>query len=178
MARLWLIIDIGGKYYDISKEYKYKGEKFDMMSYFEKKRREHERRQKAEDVKKLAVGTMIGAGIGSLLGILFAPQSGEETREDIVEKSKEVTEKAKDVVDQKLEEAKELQAKAKEELQAKLDEINSKKIDMKKEALDKLEDGIADAENLLVDVDKKIAEEKKDAKEEKKDDKKGMPVNK
>ena len=45
----------------------------------------------AKTGRKLAVGTLIGAGIGYLAGILTAPKSGRETRQDI----KDATLKAK-----------------------------------------------------------------------------------
>jgi gas vesicle protein len=35
---------------------------------------------------------LIGLGVGSLVGVLFAPKSGEETRECIVKKTTEATE--------------------------------------------------------------------------------------
>ena len=33
---------------------------------------------------------LVGLGIGSLIGVLFAPKSGEETREYIAKKTREV----------------------------------------------------------------------------------------
>jgi gas vesicle protein len=38
---------------------------------------------------------LVGLGIGSLIGVLFAPKSGEETREYIVQKTREVNELAR-----------------------------------------------------------------------------------
>lgn len=43
-----------------------------------------------------AVGVATGAAVGAVLGLLFAPQSGKETREDIKEKTDEVVTKVKD----------------------------------------------------------------------------------
>jgi gas vesicle protein len=37
---------------------------------------------------------LVGLGIGSMIGILFAPKSGEETREYLTEKAKEGSEYA------------------------------------------------------------------------------------
>jgi gas vesicle protein len=46
---------------------------------------------------------LVGLGIGSLLGILFAPKSGEETREYLSQKAKEGSEyaqkKARELMD-------------------------------------------------------------------------------
>lgn len=40
---------------------------------------------------------LLGAGVGLGLGLLFAPKSGKETREDLANKTKELIEKAKEV---------------------------------------------------------------------------------
>ena len=41
---------------------------------------------------------LVGVGIGSLMGILFAPKSGEETRKYIAKKAREGSELARDKV--------------------------------------------------------------------------------
>jgi len=43
---------------------------------------------------------MVGLGIGALVGILFAPKSGEETREYLGQKAREGRARARDAVDQ------------------------------------------------------------------------------
>ena len=40
---------------------------------------------------------LLGAGIGLGLGLLFAPKSGKETREDLSKSIKELVEKAKNI---------------------------------------------------------------------------------
>lgn len=63
-----------------------------------------------EDNNGLLIGIMVGAALGALAAILFAPKSGKDTRDqikDLAEKQKEnlkqqwdiTKEKAKDVVD-------------------------------------------------------------------------------
>lgn len=44
-------------------------------------------------VSKLAVGAIIGAATGVVAGILTAPKSGKETREDIKDKATEAKDK-------------------------------------------------------------------------------------
>lgn len=56
-----------------------------IFDYFERKRREEERKRLAEK----AGAVITGAALGGLAGILFAPDSGEKTRKKIAEKSKD-----------------------------------------------------------------------------------------
>lgn len=51
-------------------------------------------------------GALIGGLIGAAAGILFAPKSGKETREDIARKTDEIIKKAKDEYDIALEKSK------------------------------------------------------------------------
>ena len=41
-----------------------------------------------EQTSKVAVGFLIGVGVGAAVGLLFAPQSGKESQEWIAEKTK------------------------------------------------------------------------------------------
>jgi gas vesicle protein len=71
---------------------------------------------------------LVGLGIGSLLGILFAPKSGEETRDYLLDradesreyaqrKAQELRERAEDL----LERSKEIMARQKDSLNAAVD---------------------------------------------------------
>ena len=46
--------------------------------------------------RKMAIGTILGGAIGYLTGILTAPKSGKETREDITDKAMDVKEGAEE----------------------------------------------------------------------------------
>ena len=48
----------------------------------------------------LALGVLIGAVIGAVFALLFAPQSGEETRAMIKDKSIELRDKAQETTEQ------------------------------------------------------------------------------
>lgn len=48
---------------------------------------------------KLAMGIIIGGAIGSVLGLLFAPKKGKDTRKMLKEKGEELLEKGKEVKD-------------------------------------------------------------------------------
>lgn len=66
----------------------------------EKKKKEQKRKENLKKAKIAGV-TILGASAGAVAGILLAPKSGKETRNDILEKTKEVkkdlTEKASDI---------------------------------------------------------------------------------
>ena len=51
-------------------------------------------------------GLVIGGLFGAVLGILYAPKSGKETREDIARKTEDLLVKARDEYDQALEKSK------------------------------------------------------------------------
>ena len=75
---------------------------------------------------KFLAGFIVGGVVCSVIGILLAPQSGEETREKIAQTSKDLYDKAQNTV-------KEIQSKADDivsDVQAKGDEIMSKIQDM------------------------------------------------
>lgn len=55
---------------------------------------------------KLVGALLLGAAIGGILGILFAPDKGSETRKKILSRSHDLTDALKEKLDEFLEEAK------------------------------------------------------------------------
>ncbi len=74
-----------------------------IVDYIEAKNRERIARARWEDTKKIGLGVIIGLAAGSIAGVLYAPKSGEETREDIanaaIDASKKVRGKASEMAD-------------------------------------------------------------------------------
>jgi len=96
-----------------------------LLDLIDERRRAERRKQKADTVKKVAIGSAIGA----LVGILFAPKSGKETRQDISQKTKEAAEATKKAM-------KELEEKVKDEVKNKISEMKERnmfEIDINKE---------------------------------------------
>ena len=55
------------------------------------------------DTKKLVVGVLAGVAVGALLGVLFAPDKGSETRKKIARKGEDTVDDIKDKFDDLLE---------------------------------------------------------------------------
>lgn len=66
-----------------------------------------------------------GAALGAGLGILFAPKSGKETREELSKKLKEIIDQAKEI---KFEDVKEKINQKVAEIQAELKELDKEKV--------------------------------------------------
>lgn len=78
----------------------------------------------AEKIGSKVIYFLVGLGIGSLIGILFAPKSGEKTREYLAQKAesaqkkvREMRERAEDLVERR----KEVVAQKKEQIAAAVD---------------------------------------------------------
>ena len=71
----------------------------------------------SEKIVDFVKGFLIGGVIGAALGILYAPKSGEETREDISKKTDELLAKAKEEYEQAAKKLSDLAERGKEEIQ-------------------------------------------------------------
>jgi gas vesicle protein len=60
----------------------------------------------SDRIEDFIKGLLIGGLVGSAIGILYAPKSGKETREDICKKSEELMAKAKEEYQQVVEKSK------------------------------------------------------------------------
>jgi gas vesicle protein len=68
---------------------------------------------------------LVGLGVGTLLGILFAPKSGEETREYLRDKADEGREFAQKKARELRERAEELSERARDTVERQKDQITS-----------------------------------------------------
>lgn len=68
---------------------------------------------------------LVGLGMGALLGMLFAPQSGEETREFILDRAEQGRDYAQDMARQLRERAEKLLERSKEILAQQAGSLNS-----------------------------------------------------
>lgn len=76
----------------------------------EKGKKDRQRKARNKTLKDTAIGAAIGVSVGAAAGVLLAPKSGKETREDIAKGARELPEKAQELVEKtkvKVAEAKE-----------------------------------------------------------------------
>ncbi|MBL4932197.1 YtxH domain-containing protein [Clostridium paridis] len=93
-----------------------------LKGLIEEKRKAQQRKKKIETAKKVTLGAAAGVTAGVVGGILLAPKSGKETRNDI----KEGYSKANENIKLKVEEAKNLAMDKKETTVSNIKEAKSK----------------------------------------------------
>jgi gas vesicle protein len=130
----------------------------------EEKRKQMEKAKKREAAKNIAVGTAIGTAIGAAAGLLFAPKSGKETREDIAIKSKEVASAVKNSATEQIESTKEWSEKIKNDLKQNMKELKDrKKVKVEELADDEIieedNEGMASVEEILNESNKETKDE-------------------
>ena len=77
----------------------------------------------SDSMASFGIGLLLGAAVGTAIGMLYAPQSGAETRALLKEKAAETKTKAEEILEEARERAKKIIADAKGEAAA----IESKK---------------------------------------------------
>ena len=60
-----------------------------VMDLIEKGKRARRRKQREKALKTAAIGAAVGVTVGAVAGVLLAPKSGKETREDLANAAKE-----------------------------------------------------------------------------------------
>lgn len=71
-----------------------------IKDYINKAKRDRQKAQNIDTAKKVGFGLGIGAALGGIFGVLFAPKAGKETREDISNAAKEAAQKIKENAEQ------------------------------------------------------------------------------
>jgi hypothetical protein len=89
--------------------------------------------KKSNNNLKLAAAVLIGAAVGGAIGILFAPEKGSDTRDNILAKGEDLTDSMKD------------------KFQTVVDEVKKELSQVKVKARVIIGDGLAKAENMNAD---------------------------
>ncbi len=71
-----------------------------IIDYIEQRNRERVFRARVEDSKRVGLGMILGLAVGAGIGLLTAPKSGEETRQDLVKKAREAGDMVREKTDE------------------------------------------------------------------------------
>lgn len=66
-----------------------------IKDFMDKSNRKFKRNKKGKTARNLAIGAGVGTAVGLAAGMLLAPKSGKETREDIVKNAKSAVDNVK-----------------------------------------------------------------------------------
>lgn len=135
-----------------------------LFDFISAKAREEERKERMKNAGNIAMGTLLGLAAGAAASYLFAPRSGEETREMIAKKSKETYHDMKDGIATATQRAKELGQNALEKAKEFKDEAAQKAKELKDKAEDKAIDAKKEVEKKANDVKKDVEKEVEKAK--------------
>ena len=125
-----------------------------ITNWFDKRKKEKQRKLKIQTAKKILIGTAAGSVSGLLGGLLFSPKSGKETREDIASSSKELTNnikektiELKETIDNKVSDA--------------VDNVSDAKVKIKQkgaELKDVISNKLSDAKDNVTDAKVKVSQ--------------------
>ena len=85
-----------------------------IIELIEKGAKNRQKRANQKKIKVALMGAAVGLMVGVVAGVLLTPQSGKETREDLVGAAKELPEKAQEVFERVKEKVEEVKEKLKE----------------------------------------------------------------
>jgi len=109
--------------------------------------KEKRKRDRANAVQKFAAGMGAAAALGVAAGFLFAPQSGKETREDLMKRAIDTVETIRNTVRKKAETVKDSATHAVQEVSHVIKNIHGKTEGVKK-------DMIYDCHDIAQDIEK------------------------
>lgn len=136
-------------------------------------RRERNRRSRNDTARKIAVGTIIGSVIGVASGLLFAPKSGKETREDIVEFTRDTSDEVRLRAGEAYDTLREKEARLRDDIKDKYEEFvdrNMTELDPVKEDLQNIKGDVNSLlKNSKTAAKSTLSRTKKDAKDLKDD---------
>jgi len=125
-----------------------------LTKWYEKRKKEKQRKLKIQTAKKILIGTAAGSVSGILGGILFSPKSGKETRQDIANSSKELTNNIK-------EKTIELKENINDKVSDAKDNVTDAKVKIKQkstELKEAINNKVSDAKDNVIDAKVKVSQ--------------------
>ena len=107
-----------------------------------------------EDYKKIALAFLIGGAVGAGIALLYAPQSGRDTRKDIAKTAKRIKKETVDLVEDAVDSINDFASDVKDKVSDVIDRGKELSDDAKKEVLKNLEHG----QKVIEKQRKRIAE--------------------
>lgn len=107
--------------------------------------RREKRKKQAQEVTKVAVPSVLAAVAGAAAGVLLAPKSGKETREDIVKAAQDTTEAVKAQVESTVDGVRLQTARVSEQAKSKYNAFVDRNMTEIAPALDETEDDQVEA---------------------------------
>lgn len=119
--------------------------------------RREKRKKQAQEVTKVAVPSVLAAAAGAAAGVLLAPKSGKETRDDIVKAAQDTTEAVKAQVESTVDGVRLQTARVSEQAKSKYNAFVDRNMTEIAPVVDDLEEAADDQAEDLVE-----SEEEKD----------------
>jgi gas vesicle protein len=107
-----------------------------------------------EDYKKIALAFLIGGAVGAGIALLYAPQSGRDTRKDIAKTAKRIKKETVHLVEDAVDSINDFASDVKDKVTDVIDRGKELSDDAKKEVLRNLEHG----QKVIEKQKKRIAE--------------------
>ncbi|MBU3146371.1 YtxH domain-containing protein [Clostridium sp. CF012] len=125
-----------------------------LTKWYEKRKKEKQRKLRIQTAKKILIGTAAGSVSGLLGGLLFSPKSGKENRENIVNTSKELTNNIKEKTIELKENINDKVSDAKDNVTDAKVKIKQKSVDLKEAINNK----VSDAKDNVIEAKVKVSQ--------------------
>lgn len=138
---------------------------FDMI---EAKRREDRRKEALDNAAKVGTGLIAGLAIGSSIALLFAPQSGKETREDIKEYYDDKKKELKEGYDKAIEKLNAEKARLVENTRVAVNKVADKALNAAEDVVEAADEKVEEAKKATSKAKEKVEDKKEEVKKESK----------
>lgn len=133
-----------------------------IADYLEQKRKAQIRKARIEDAKRVSLGLFLGTAIGGAAGLLFAPKSGAETREDIANAAKDAVDNVKSASNQAIGAVRDKANEAVDKAKSLYSEHVEGKLTNIRPALDEVEDTVDEVKEDIKEGAENVADELSD----------------